>query len=133
MGRPTSCARFTGSFTTSVRKRPGSKMALNWGKFGELGRWAGWMSPPVVSQREGYALWADTYPPHAHNPLMQAEQSAVTTMLAALTPHRALDAGTGTGRNLPLLASAGARLIVGADMSLPMLEHRQCRTPRVCG
>lgn len=106
-------------------------MALNWAKFGELGRRAGLVPPRVVSHREGYALWADTYPPHPHNPLMHAEQSAVAPILTALAPRRALDVGTGTGRNLPLLASAGARLIIGADMSLPMLEHRRCRTPRV--
>jgi malonyl-CoA O-methyltransferase len=86
----------------------------------------------VVMAREGYALWADTYPPWPHNPLMRAEQSAVERILSAAAPVRALDVGTGTGRYLPLLASAGARLVVGLDMSLPMLGRKAYGLPRVC-
>ncbi len=71
-----------------------------------------------------YALWAETYPPRPHNPLMEAEQSVVgaDARSAAAAP-RALDVGTGTGRYLPLLQSAGARLVVGIDLSLAMLAH----------
>jgi malonyl-CoA O-methyltransferase len=90
----------------------------------------------VVLAREGYALWAETYPPWPHNPLMRAEQSAVEPILSAAAsaavPARALDVGTGTGRYLPLLASAGARLVVGLDMSLPMLGRKAYGLPRVC-
>jgi malonyl-CoA O-methyltransferase len=81
---------------------------------------------------EGYALWAETYPPWPHNPLMRVEQSAVEPILCAAAPARALDVGTGTGRYLPLLASAGARLVVGLDMSLPMLGRKAYGLPRVC-
>jgi malonyl-CoA O-methyltransferase len=90
----------------------------------------------VVMAREGYALWAETYPPWPHNPLMRAEQLAVEPILSAAAsaaaPARALDVGTGTGRYLPLLASAGARLVVGLDMSLPMLGRKAYGVPRVC-
>jgi SAM-dependent methyltransferase len=86
----------------------------------------------VVLAREGYALWAETYPPWPHNPLMRAEQSAVEPIITAAAPARALDVGTGTGRNLPLLASAGARLVVGLDMSLAMLGRKAYGLPRVC-
>jgi malonyl-CoA O-methyltransferase len=95
---------------------------------------------PAVLGREGYALWAETYPPWPHNPLMRAEQAAVEPIISAIAaaavsaaaPARALDVGTGTGRYLPLLASAGARLVVGLDMSLPMLGRKAYGLPRVC-
>jgi SAM-dependent methyltransferase len=100
----------------------------------------------VVRAREGYAVWAETYPPWPHNPLMRAEQLAVEAIIAmaasclacskasrnAAAPARALDVGTGTGRCLPLLASAGARPVVGLDMSLAMLGRKAYGLPRVC-
>ena len=94
----------------------------------------------ALPAREGYALWAENYPPRPHNPLMETEQSVVEPLLAASMsqarhgrPARALDVGTGTGRYLPLLASAGARIVVGLDMSMGMLDHNTCGQPRVCG
>lgn len=83
--------------------------------------------------REGYALWADTYPPRPHNALMEVEQSIVQPLIAAALPTRALDVGTGTGRYLALLKSAGARSVVGLDMSLAMLGRSPRDLPRVCG
>ena len=98
-------------------------------------RWGGLAGAPVplLAARDAYALWADTYPPEAHNPLMVAEQAAVEPILRAASPVRALDVGTGTGRNLQLLSEAGARLIVGVDLSLAMLRHRAVDGRRVCG
>jgi SAM-dependent methyltransferase len=96
-------------------------------------RWFGMDAAVPLPAREGYALWADTYPPQPHNPLMVAEQDVVEPIIVAAAPRRALDVGTGTGRYLTLLQSAGAHFVVGLDMSLAMLEHRRCRTPRVCG
>jgi malonyl-CoA O-methyltransferase len=83
--------------------------------------------------REGYALWADTYPPRPHNPLMEAEQAIVRPLIDAALPTRALDVGTGTGRYLGLLKAAGARSVVGIDMSLAMLGRSARELPRVCG
>jgi malonyl-CoA O-methyltransferase len=83
--------------------------------------------------REGYAVWADTYPPRPHNRLMAVEQEIVEPIIRLVSPRRALDVGTGTGRYLSLLHAAGAEFIVGLDMSMAMLEHKQCSTPRVCG
>jgi SAM-dependent methyltransferase len=83
--------------------------------------------------REGYALWADTYPPRPHNALMEVEQSIVQPLIDAALPTRALDVGTGTGRYLALLRSAGARSVVGIDMSLAMLGRSPRDLPRVCG
>ncbi len=98
----------------------------------DLARWFGF-GPPQIQAREAYALWSETYLPRPHNPLMQAEQGVVVPMLEAASPRRALDAGTGTGRYLPLLASAGARLAIGLDASMPMLKRQADGAPRVCG
>jgi malonyl-CoA O-methyltransferase len=77
---------------------------------------------PMLSPREAYALWAASYPAHAHNPLMLAEEQA---MLALLPPDlngmHILDAGCGSGRYLIHAASRGASHLVGVDLSQEML------------
>jgi ubiquinone/menaquinone biosynthesis C-methylase UbiE len=82
--------------------------------------------------REAYALWAENYPPRPHNPLMAAEQAVVQPIIHAAKPTRALDVGTGTGRCLPLLQSAGASTVVGLDLSFAMLGRSSRAVPRVC-
>jgi len=96
-------------------------------------RWLGMEATVRLPAREGYAVWADTYPPRPHNRLMAVEQEIVEPIIRSAAPKRALDVGTGTGRYLGLMRSAGAALVVGVDLSMPMLQHRQCSTPRVCG
>jgi malonyl-CoA O-methyltransferase len=86
-----------------------------------------------LAPRDAYALWAETYSPRSHDPLMEAEQAVVAPILATTTPRRALDVGTGTGRYVPLLFSAGARTVVGVDISLAMLGRQERVVPRVCG
>ncbi len=86
----------------------------------------------VLPSADAYALWAATYPPWPHNPLMEAEQSVVGPMLVAAQPRRGLDVGTGTGRNLALLQSAGARLAVGVDLSMAMLSHALPSARTIC-
>ena len=86
----------------------------------------------VLPPSEAYALWAENYPPHPHNPLMRAEQSAMAPLVASTRPRRALDVGTGTGRYLPLLVAAGARLAVGVDLSMSMLARQPQPAPLVC-
>jgi ubiquinone/menaquinone biosynthesis C-methylase UbiE len=83
----------------------------------------------VLPAQEAYALWADNYPPSPHNPLMRAEQAVMAPIIQSTSPQRALDAGTGSGRYLELLASTGARVVIGVDLSLPMLVSR-ARDPR---
>jgi len=78
----------------------------------------------VLPAQEAYALWADTYPPSPHNPLMRAEQAVMAPIIQSTSPQRALDAGTGSGRYLELLASTGACVVIGVDRSLPMLVSR---------
>jgi malonyl-CoA O-methyltransferase len=77
----------------------------------------------LVPARVAYDLWAPTYSPNAHNPLMQAEQRAVGAILARLPARRALDVGTGSGRYLPVLDATGARTVVGLDRSPAMLAR----------
>jgi SAM-dependent methyltransferase len=97
-----------------------------------LGLLRRFVGPELLPAREAYALWAETYPPRPHNPLMEVEQSIVAPLIHACAPKMALDVGTGTGRYLPVLKAAGACVAVGADLSLPMLE-RGCRAaPRLC-
>jgi malonyl-CoA O-methyltransferase len=79
--------------------------------------------PTLLTAREAYERWAETYPAEAHNPLMQAEEAIVSRILAHVPGRRALDVGTGSGRYLPLLAETGARSIVGIDRSMAMLRR----------
>ena len=84
---------------------------------------ARWRSPPTLDARDAYALWAPSYPPEAHTPLMQIEERVVRRLLPDVTGLRALDLACGTGRYLRLLAERGAQPLVGCDMAWGMLER----------
>lgn len=93
-----------------------------------------WRRRPVpLEMREGYARWAPVYPDRPHNAVMAAEASAVGPLVRTVAARRALDVGTGTGRNLALLRSTGARLVVGVDLSAAMLAHVRMPERRVRG
>lgn len=85
----------------------------------------------ALSPRLAYELWAESYPPEPHNPLMEVEQSIVSRMIQYTSAVRALDVGTGSGRYVPLLATR-ASCVVGVDLSLAMLGRSEGRR-RVCG
>lgn len=87
----------------------------------------------TLSARDAYELWAETYPPVAHNPLMRVEQQVVEPLLSHIRARRALDVGTGSGRYLPLLQASGASSVVGVDFSLAMLRRGGAEPGRVCG
>lgn len=71
-----------------------------------------------------YALWAASYPAHAHNPVMQAEERAMLGLMPAeLHGQAVLDAGCGSGRYLLHALRRGARRLTGVDLSVPMLER----------
>jgi len=95
-----------------------------------LERWFG-RSPTEVSLEDGYARWAPLYPPRPHNPLMEVEAKVVASLFRAVGPRRALDVGTGTGRNLGLLRESGARSAIGVDLSPAMLSHAAASATRV--
>jgi malonyl-CoA O-methyltransferase len=86
----------------------------------------------TLSAHDAYELWAETYPPVAHNPLMRVEQQVVEPLLAHLRSTRALDVGTGSGRYLPLLRATGASVVLGLDFSLAMLTRGAPGPMRVC-
>jgi malonyl-CoA O-methyltransferase len=86
----------------------------------------------TLPARQAYELWAETYPPVAHNPLMRVEQEVVEPILGHIHATRALDVGTGSGRYLPLLRATGAAPVCGLDFSLAMLRRGGAMTGRVC-
>jgi SAM-dependent methyltransferase len=87
----------------------------------------------TLPAQDAYELWAATYPPVAHNPLMRVEQDAVEPLLAHIRATRALDLGTGSGRYVPMLAATGAASVFGIDFSLAMLRRGGNGHPRICG
>lgn len=91
-----------------------------------------WRRPRTLDVQAAYALWAPTYAPTAHNPVMAAEQARLEAMLAPLSAGSALDIGTGSGRCLPLLARTGAAQIVGLDVSMPMLRRNRSSAWLLC-
>jgi malonyl-CoA O-methyltransferase len=76
----------------------------------------------TLDPQAAYAMWAATYPPRPHNPLMEVEQHSVLSLLPDLTGMTVLDAGCGTGRYLRALRALGARAI-GIDLSSAMLTR----------
>ena len=82
------------------------------------------MSAELLEPREAYALWAKDYPPCAHNPVMQAEQRAMLSLMAAdLRGHRVLDIACGSGRYMLHALQRGAAHVTGVDLSPEMLRR----------
>jgi malonyl-CoA O-methyltransferase len=78
----------------------------------------------VLEPAEAYAYWAENYPPRAHNPLMQAEERAMLSLLPAdLSARAVLDAGCGSGRYMLHALQRGAAYVIGVDLSPEMLER----------
>jgi len=71
---------------------------------------------------EAYALWAPSYPPYAHNGLMQIEQAAMLRLMPTLADRSVLDLACGTGRYGRIAGQGGATRVIGADNCVPMLE-----------
>ncbi len=95
-------------------------------------RWLRASSVPMEAQA-AYALWAEQYPPHPHNPLMEVEQDVLAPLIAQVkAPVRALDVGTGTGRYLPMLRATGAQMVAAIDLSMPMLARHAASAGRAC-
>ncbi|HEV2679640.1 MAG TPA: class I SAM-dependent methyltransferase [Rhodanobacter sp.] len=80
--------------------------------------------PPTLEPAEAYALWASSYPAHAHNPLMQAEERAMLGLIpATLQGQAVLDAGCGSGRYMLHALRRGATRVTGVDFSPEMLDR----------
>ncbi len=76
----------------------------------------------LLASVDAYAHWAGSYPPHAHNPLMQAEEAALTALLPDMAGWTVLDLACGTGRYGIIAAQRGAGRVLGLDNSPAMLR-----------
>lgn len=80
--------------------------------------------PAMLDPAAAYALWAASYPAQAHNPLMQAGERAMLTLVPGELRGRAvLDAGCGSGRYIIHARQRGARRVLGVDLSHEMLAR----------
>lgn len=80
-------------------------------------------SHTTLSSLAAYERWADQYPPHAHNALMEAEEAAMKTLFPALVGKKVLDLACGSGRYGLIAAAEGASISIGLDNSVPMLRQ----------
>ncbi|MDX2160071.1 MAG: class I SAM-dependent methyltransferase [bacterium] len=98
---------------------------MNW-------RWRFWLRRfrrplrPLPSV-QAYERWAATYPPQAHNLLMQAEETAMLGLLPPLEGQTVVDLACGTGRYGQIALSQAAQCTIGIDNSPAML--RRCVLP----
>ena len=78
----------------------------------------------LLEPRAAYALWVTSYPPHAHNPVMQAEERAMLALMPSnLRGQSVLDAGCGSGRYMLHALDRGAARVTGVDLSVEMLQR----------
>ena len=83
-----------------------------------------------LDPQAAYALWASSYPPRPHNPLMEIEQQTVLSLLPDVRSLIALDAGCGSGRYLKALQDRGA-VATGVDLSNAMLARARMVGTRI--
>jgi len=83
-----------------------------------------------LDPQSAYELWAKSYPPRPHNPLMEVEQATVVALLPEVRGQTVLDAGCGSGRYLRELGDRGAR-VIGMDLSPAMLARARETTRRI--
>ncbi len=82
-----------------------------------------------VTAQAGYDLWSETYD-ETPNPVVALDARHTIAQLAPQAGECVLDAGCGTGRNLPALLDAGA-VPTGIDFSTGMLAVAQRKFPQV--
>lgn len=80
-------------------------------------------TPTTLSSLDAYQRWATSYPPHAHNALMQAEEAAMRQLFPPMTGKIVLDLACGTGRYGLLARESGAQAVIGLDNSAAMLRE----------
>ena len=69
-------------------------------------------------------MWARSYPAHAHNPVMHAEERAMLGLMpATLQGQVVLDVGCGSGRYMLHALRRGATRVTGVDLSPEMLAR----------
>lgn len=78
----------------------------------------------ILEPRGAYALWAASYPAHAHNPVMRAEERAMQALMPIdLQGQFVLDAGCGSGRYMLHALRRDAEHVTGVDLSAEMLAR----------
>jgi malonyl-CoA O-methyltransferase len=87
--------------------------------------WRARLPGPLIEleAKQAYAMWASTYFPQAHNPLMEIEQRAMLELLPEVAGKVALDLACGSGRYLAALIDRGASRAIGLDFSPNMLAR----------
>lgn len=87
-------------------------------------------APRTLGSLDAYALWAASYPPEAHNPLMEIEQQIMLDLMPALAEKVVLDLACGTGRYGVLAQARGAARVLEIDNNPAMLaaNHLPLRT-----
>lgn len=86
---------------------------------------------PILSSPQAYARWAASYPPLAHNPFMQLEESTLLDMLPDVRGLRILDLACGSGRWGRIALERGAAGVISLDESPPMLRAGMPSLPSV--
>jgi malonyl-CoA O-methyltransferase len=82
--------------------------------------------PRMIDAAAAYALWAASYPAHAHNPLMRAEERAMLGLMSGgLQGQSVLDVGCGSGRYMLHALRCGALRVNGVDPSPQMLQRAE--------
>ena len=88
--------------------------------------WRQFRSPApreTLSSLAAYERWAEQYPPHAHNALMEAEEAAMKQLYPSLVGQVVLDLACGSGRYGLIATDEGASVAIGLDNSMPMLRQ----------
>src|SRR5258707_12104253 len=83
----------------------------------------------TLASTDAYALWAASYPPHAHNEIMMLEQATMLKLMPTLVGRTALELACGTGRYSLIAREAGASQVIGTDNKSPMLQTGLAATP----
>lgn len=83
----------------------------------------------TLSSLDAYERWAQSYPPYAHNALMELEQQVMLGLLPPLSGRTVLDLACGSGRYGILARQRGARLVIGVDNSRAMLATAAAQFP----
>jgi SAM-dependent methyltransferase len=81
----------------------------------------------ILDTAAGYASWSASYDERV-NPLLLAEQPAMSKLLDGIDAGRALDAACGTGRLSRMLVDHGHE-VTGLDASQAMLERARTNVP----
>jgi cytosine/adenosine deaminase-related metal-dependent hydrolase/ubiquinone/menaquinone biosynthesis C-methylase UbiE len=79
-----------------------------------------------ITPAVGYRLWARTYD-HEPNPMLSLERRIFLSLLPPMQGLDVVDLGCGTGRWLELARDAGARSLVGVDLSPEMLSRARVK------